>query len=145
MMTGDGKCIGTKYGISFVGKWVWRMKDYIDRGFMTLFDPNYLFKDYATQGTAEPLVNTKLFEDEENDPETQEKINAIKQRVKVMDVETAGKILSCDEEEEEFHERLAIIMRAHTDTEFEKGIVSNFKPTYYKWSLMDKINFFKYD
>ena len=45
-MTGDGKGIGTKFGIAFAGKWVWKMKDHIDRSFMKLFDPNYLFKDY---------------------------------------------------------------------------------------------------
>jgi hypothetical protein len=29
-MTGDGKAIGTKFGIAFTGAWVWKMKDYID-------------------------------------------------------------------------------------------------------------------
>jgi hypothetical protein len=51
MMTGDGKAIGTKFGITFAGKWVWMMKDYIDMGFMKLFDPHYLFKDYKIKGT----------------------------------------------------------------------------------------------
>ena len=36
---GDGTSIGSKYGISFVGKWVWEMKDYIDVAFMNLFTP----------------------------------------------------------------------------------------------------------
>lgn len=40
------------------------MKDFIDRSFMKIFDPNYLFKDYATQGTLEPLENNELFEEE---------------------------------------------------------------------------------
>jgi len=39
LMTGDGKAIGNKFGISFTGKWVWNMKDYIDRSFMKLFNP----------------------------------------------------------------------------------------------------------
>lgn len=43
MMTADRKAIGTKFGLTFVGKWVWEMKDYIDLGFMKLFDPNYLY------------------------------------------------------------------------------------------------------
>lgn len=63
-MTGDGKAIGTKFGISFAGKWVWRMKDHIDTGFMKLFDPKYLFKDYETRGFAHPLENNELFEEE---------------------------------------------------------------------------------
>jgi hypothetical protein len=50
MMTGDGSCIGSKFGIAFTGKWVWWLKDYIDRIFMKLFDPNYLFLDYKTKG-----------------------------------------------------------------------------------------------
>jgi len=66
-MTGDGKAIGNKFGISFVGKWVWNMKDYIDRSFMKLFDPKYLFKDYETRGYAEPLENNELFENEKSD------------------------------------------------------------------------------
>ena len=44
-MTADGKAIGTKFGIAFTGKWVWNMKDYIDVGFMKLFDRRYLFRD----------------------------------------------------------------------------------------------------
>ncbi len=45
-MTGDGKAIGTKFGIAFVGRWVWNMKDSIDVGFMKLFYANYLFNDH---------------------------------------------------------------------------------------------------
>jgi selenide,water dikinase len=45
-MTGDGIALGSKFQIAFSGKWVWDMKDHIDRSFMKLFDPNYLFKDY---------------------------------------------------------------------------------------------------
>ena len=61
-MTGDGKAIGTKFGIAFTGKWVWRMKDYIDVGFMKLFDPKYLFKD--TETYSDPLENNELLEEE---------------------------------------------------------------------------------
>jgi hypothetical protein len=35
-----------------------------------------------------------------------------------MDAETAGKLLSCSEEEEEFHERFQILMRMHTDEKY---------------------------
>lgn len=66
-MTGDGKAIGSKFGIAFTGKWVWGMKDYIDRSFMKLFSPNYLFKDYALRGCDEPLENNELFENEKSD------------------------------------------------------------------------------
>ena len=44
MMLGDGTAIGSKYGITFCGKWVWHLKDYIDMSFMDLFNAKYLFK-----------------------------------------------------------------------------------------------------
>ena len=43
LMTGDEKAIGSKFGIAFTGRWVWRMKDYIDVSFMNLFERKYLF------------------------------------------------------------------------------------------------------
>mmetsp|Transcript_2750 Transcript_2750/g.2594 ORF Transcript_2750/g.2594 Transcript_2750/m.2594 type:complete len:85 (+) Transcript_2750:1022-1276(+) len=61
-MTGDGKAIGHKFGIAFTGKWVWKLKDHIDSGFMKLFMPTYLFNDYENKGFAEPLENNELFE-----------------------------------------------------------------------------------
>jgi len=43
------------------------MKDYIDRAFMKLFDPNYLFEDFINQGTAKPLENNELFDDDDKE------------------------------------------------------------------------------
>jgi hypothetical protein len=62
-MTGDEKAIGCKFGITFTGRWVWRLKDAIDRGFMKLFDPNYLFDNYEKYGCSYPLGNDELFEE----------------------------------------------------------------------------------
>ena len=67
MMTGDERCIGAKYGIAFSGRWVWHMKDYIDRAFMKLFDPNYLFENYKENGCAKPLDNNELFDDDDKE------------------------------------------------------------------------------
>lgn len=64
LMTGDRKAVGSKFGFSFAGKWVWNMKDFIDVGFMKLFDPHLLFKDYDTKGCEEPDENEDLFEEE---------------------------------------------------------------------------------
>ena len=52
LMTGDEKAIGTKFGMSWSGRWVWKMKDYIDVGFVNLFNAKYLFRDFETRGTA---------------------------------------------------------------------------------------------
>ncbi|KAK1869639.1 hypothetical protein I4F81_012109 [Pyropia yezoensis] len=35
--TGDGRAIGTKWGLAFEGRWVWRLKDAIDRQWMRRF------------------------------------------------------------------------------------------------------------
>jgi len=43
------------------------VKNYIDTGFMKLFSPHYLFKDYETKGYAEPLENNELFEEEKGE------------------------------------------------------------------------------
>lgn len=64
MMTGDGSAVGTKFGIAFTGKWVWRLKDYIDVSFMHLFDKYYLYKDFDTLGYKEKVTDNALFESE---------------------------------------------------------------------------------
>jgi len=106
-MTGDGQAIGTKFGMAWNGKWVWKMKDYIDSGFMKLFMPQYLFRDYATQGTKFPVENNELFEEENS--ETQSTIGQLRQNVSTMDEESAARLFICEDDEEEFHERLLMI------------------------------------
>ena len=66
MMLGNGKAIGSKFGITFVGKWVWGMKDYIDLSFMHLFDPRQLYEDYENLGTKKPLEHDTLFDDDQD-------------------------------------------------------------------------------
>jgi hypothetical protein len=129
-MTGDESAIGTKLGITFTGKWVWGMKDFIDTGFMKLFDPNYLFKDYATKGTSEPLENDEAFECEKNERETTLGLGPMRAKVAEMDAKTAGGLLSCGQEETEFHERFMILMRMHNDAEFTEEVKKYFKPPY---------------
>ena len=107
LMTGGGSAIGTKFGIAFTGKWVWNMKDFIDVGFMNLFDPMYLYKDFRTQGTKEPLENSELFDDV--NAENEKVIGPLRERVKTMDAKSAGELLACGEEETEFHERFLLI------------------------------------
>ena len=63
-MTGDKKAIGTKFGISFTGKWVWNMKDYIDMSFMKMFDPYYLFENYSENQYSKPYENNEKLEAE---------------------------------------------------------------------------------
>ena len=128
LMTGDKKAIGSKFGIAFVGKWVWNMKDYIDVGFMKLFTPKYLFRDYDKKGYAEPIENNELFEEEKAGEN--EITSKLKIKVANMDSKEAAKWLSCGEEEEDFFERLFIIDRMGRDAKFAQEVVSQFKPPY---------------
>jgi hypothetical protein len=128
MMTGDGRAVGSKFGISFYGKWVWKMKDFIDISFMVLFDPENLFKDYKTKKYAEPIDNFQLFD--ESTKETKEIIEDCKKKVETMDAKTAGELLACDPDEEDFHMRLQILTRMHWEEEWRNEVVKNFHPSY---------------
>jgi selenide,water dikinase len=100
LMTGDHSAIGTKFGITFKGKWVWNMKDYIDQSFMDLFDPNLLFDDFKHKGMSAPLEANELFEDEK--AEEAKKLKPIREFVNNLTPEEAGKLFACEPTEEEF-------------------------------------------
>lgn len=99
-MTGDGSAIGTKFGITFKGKWVWHMKDYIDQSFMDLFDASLLFEDFKNKGTEVPLEANELFEDEK--AEEAKKLQPIRERVTKISPEEAGALFSVEPTETEF-------------------------------------------
>lgn len=81
-MTGDGIAIGSKFGIAFTGKWVWKMKDYIDVSFMNLFERDYLFWNFETKGYSDPYEQNELYEEEKK--ELAAKNEAIKENVALM-------------------------------------------------------------
>ena len=45
LMTGDGEAIASRNGVGLKGKWLWRLKDRIDRKWMARFDPDQLGMD----------------------------------------------------------------------------------------------------
>lgn len=121
LMTGDGRAIGTKFGIGFSGKWVWNLKDYIDKSFMRLFDPNKLFNDYKHKGTAEPMENDELFE-EENKKHDAEKQVVIK-RVEKMTSDDAAKLMNSDEDSTGYLDQFIILERMKKDVPFRDGVI----------------------
>lgn len=100
LMTGDGKCIGSKYGIGFYGNWVWGLKDYIDMSFMNLFNANLLFEDFIEEGTKKPLPVFNMFEDATE--EDLELIQSYKEMAASIEPAEAAKILACSPEEYTF-------------------------------------------
>ena len=115
LMTGDGKAIGTKFGMAFVGKWVWNLKDYIDVSFMNLFNPYFLFKDYDSRGYEEPIEN-------EEKPEDQTKKD-IQEKVSTMTIDEGAALLSSPEDHEGYLEQFIVLERMKKDTEFREGVV----------------------
>ncbi|CDW79590.1 pyridine nucleotide-disulfide oxidoreductase family protein [Stylonychia lemnae] len=125
LMTGDGKAIGSKFGIAFAGKWVWNMKDYIDRSFMKLFNPNYLFKDFQTRGYEEPLENNELFENEKSDEK--QVTDKIRERINALNSKDSAVTLLAGEDHEEFFEQLFVLDRMARDEHFCNEVVDNFR------------------
>lgn len=121
LATGDYRGVGTRYGFSFAGKWVWNMKDYIDVGFMKLFDPENLFNDYKNKGTAEPLDFNALFE-EELKSASDERIR-VKDKVKHLSSEDAAAMFRVSEDSEEYLEQFMILERMKVDPAFRDGII----------------------
>lgn len=124
LMTGDGKAVGTRFGMAFTGKWVWGMKDYIDVGFMKLFDPHYLFNDYDHKGTAEPLENNDLFEAERKDEK--ELIAKLRAKVEKMTPSEGARLMSSGEDHEGFREQFLLIDRMKADPLFAEKVVDSF-------------------
>eukprot|EP00347_Sterkiella_histriomuscorum_P018476 403345372 len=125
LMTADEKAIGSKFGIAFAGKWVWKMKDRIDTSFMKLFDPMYLYKDYAKFGCAFPVENNNLFENElYGDRASSERI---KERVFKMSTKEGALSLLQEEEAEEFYEQFFVLDRMAKEQDFCKDVVENFR------------------
>lgn len=131
-MTGDGKAIGTKFGIAFAGKWVWRMKDYIDVGFMRLFHPEFLYSNYdmnkshkAQKAGLQIVENNALFEDEKAAEKA--RLDPIRAQVAAMSPKVAASALACSEEEEEFFERLFVIDRMGKEEDFMKATVEEYR------------------
>lgn len=128
MMTADGNCIGSKFGIGFVGKWVWGLKDFIDMGFMNLFNPKYLFKDYETQGTKEPIDDFSLFDDIDEKSKLKSIIEEHKKKAYEMGPEAAAKLLACSEDIEEYQDKWQVLTRMHLDAEYTAEVVKHYKP-----------------
>lgn len=124
MMTGDGGSIGSKFGICFVGKWVWQMKDIIDMAFMDLFNPKYLFEDYENSGDSKPIDKPV------KNAEKTKYLEEAKKSADEMTATEAAKVLGCAADETAFEVRLAILTRMHFEEEFRNEVVSKYDPPY---------------
>lgn len=128
LSTGGKAGIGSKFGIAFSGKWVWAMKDFVDVKFMNILDPNYLFHDYATKGTADPVKDNMLFEQETRGEQLA--LSELRIRVSYCKADEAAGKLSCDEQVVDFKEKYMILERMSKDKAFANAVCKNFSPPY---------------
>ena len=128
LTTGDKAGIGSKFGIAFAGKWVWAMKDHIDIRFMNSVSPHYLFHDYANKGTAEPVKDNLLFEQETR--AEQMRLSELRVRVSYCKADEAAHKLSCPENVVDFMEKLFILERMSKDRAFAASVCGDFSPDY---------------
>lgn len=123
-MTGDGNCIGTKHDITFVGKWVWHLKDHIDMGFMDLFNPKHLFVDYETNGTSQPAESDELFDSEKAELEAQ--VAPLRVKAQQMTPKECAQALKGTEDETDYLLRWQILQRMHPDEKLIAEVVAEF-------------------
>ena len=126
---GDGTAIGTKFGIIISGKWVWKMKDHIDKSFMKLFYAEELKKaisDKIQKGRVYTnyFLNISLeFDNPYNSKEKKElnlsyleEINTRKDAFELA-----------DEGDSDFLPKMEILKRMAEDEKYCKEILNNFK------------------
>ena len=131
LMTGDGKAVGTKFGISFTGKWVWKLKDYIDVSFMNLFNKHYLYHDFDTKGYENPVQENSLYEEERG--EILALTDPIKERMSQVSAPEAAQILAVEEDHEEYWEQWFVLVRMTEDPAFADEVVKHYSPEYQKF------------
>ncbi len=111
--TGDGKSIGAKYGISFYGNWVWKLKDWIDVTWMTA----YALENVATKGNVH--FKPKVGEEESKEAEKKEE---------ELTVKIAGESLLLNDEVSEKKESFATqwktLVKMNENKEFAEKVVA---------------------
>jgi hypothetical protein len=103
LMTGDRKAVGTQFGFTFDGKWVWNLKEYIDTEFMNLYTLHYSIKD-----------------GESSDENKEEAI--AKEKADTLTPEQAAALLKEDERQEDFLVQFMVLKRMKNDTDFKEGV-----------------------
>jgi len=110
----DGTAVGAKFGLTFYGKWVWEMKDHIDRSFMELFYEENLRQSDIIQNETQKDLEAKKMQD------------AVKNSCDIAGIKKDIDNLK-EDLDSEFHSKLDIIKRMETDLEYRKMIVSAYQ------------------
>ncbi|KAL7537342.1 hypothetical protein ACHAXR_007752 [Thalassiosira sp. AJA248-18] len=112
LMCGDGTALGFRFGVPLYGKWVWELKDHIDRMFMDLFDVKNL-----------PTYNNGK-EDSSNveyDTSQYDTYEAKKERMKAED---AAKLLLRTDDDVEFQKAWSVLREMMADEKYKDEVLS---------------------
>lgn len=116
--TGDGKAIGSKFGIAFYGAWVWKLKDWIDVSWMKKFNIHQM-KAEESQHFKPVMVDSKCIQ---------------------MTVENAVKYLLLNDEPNEFESfafQWKTLQKMNDDSIFMEKVVQAVKKcTFYHFDII---------
>ena len=113
LVCGDGTAIGFRFGIVFHGKWVWEMKDAIDRHFMDLFDVSLLPK-VDVQGTSSQDYDTSQYD---------AKMVAASKVDKVYEPKAAAKLLQRTDDDVDYIQAWAILREMASNEEYQDQVL----------------------
>jgi len=106
LMCGDGTALGFRFGIPLYGKWVWKLKDFIDVMFMDLFDVNKL---------------PKL--DEKKDEYDTAQYDASIERPPPLAADDAAKLLLRTDDDVDFHRAWDVLRDMMADDKYKNEVL----------------------
>jgi selenide,water dikinase len=114
LMCGDGTALGFRFGIPIYGKWVWQLKDTIDRMFMDLFDVKNL------PNPDKPDKECCSDEDRSYDTSQYDAYEATEER---MSADDAGKLLLRTDEDVDFQLAWNVIRDMMSDKKYKGDVL----------------------
>ncbi len=111
---GDGRAIGSKLGFTFAGRWVWRMKDHIDRHWMRQFPhpcshhADEKAGDAVDAAAKAPAAAPAAAAAPPSSPAALPDVSA-------LDASAVARLLAQPEDHEQYEAQLAVMQRLHED------------------------------
>jgi len=107
LVCGDGKGLGFRFGIPIYGKWVFQLKDAIDRSFVDLFKEE------------------NLPELKEGEPYDTSQYDAARERPPPMDPSKAAALLQRSDDDVDFHDAWNVLRDMAQDDEYQSAVLKH--------------------
>lgn len=120
VICGDGTALGFRFGIPFQGKWVFQLKDKIDRGFMDLFKVENL-----PSLTSEEEENDNADDDDKSQEYDTSQYDAVDvERPPKKDPYDAAELLQRTDDDVNFQEAWDVLRDMSSDEEYRQSVLS---------------------